>query len=788
MQQRSDNKNILSCYFDESGSDIEQLDEIVKYYDSGDGFIYSTEKTIKNDCGATIYSQSGSDIKGVFFLTKSDIEGNQSIDYYFQNSSSLNKLSYASETQQITLANTISRVAFQDDILFYLHGTDLYCRKLTSNDQITNGTAFALNSANKILVDSNIKDIVFSNINTSGNRCIYVLTDKLLYRWEYSIIDDVVTQLENIQKRTNFQSLKLGDIKTNTKKFLDTKLQFKIGETIEDITKGIFNTSDSSEKFIDHGIFLYNSTEAEYNGFYEINEKSASLIPSGLSFNGVSSAAMLNGDFIIGMNGTDKGVYKVIYNGLVLVKTIYDFGAGKTYTNKVENLICNNGVPYIQNTSSWKYLIDGNFETIGVLMSKSDIKTEFKTVKDISSLGDKTYLVTDGKIYKVEKLISYKISFDDKQLYTFTDTIERLVNDPSLIRLLTKDSENLLTEYKCQRKGNDFTFSTINSKMSGGNIQGTSDQPQRYLNIIHVDNTTGSGIKFTNDNNGYYIIYNDYEISNCPAFAITNTGTISRYGGKFFVGSTTTTYSFDGIASDVSYQQMDNVPALVFHKIVPISDEKYLINSSNGLYTYSTKTQSCYKNSLTQNYDIPSLNRYRFSTEETYNYIYGNNNGEVYTSKNYRKWNKLLTFPGTKIQDLYIKNSKEYYFGTDKGLYASQYRYTLSNDIPQYTIANASQLYNSIFDQLSSIVHEVIDEHILKDHSVSSFMGYVNDEILSTSFEPIQDFYKESKLCSDNKLSVLTTNNDLVSEMYTSNVADGDVMLSVSNFLSSYQS
>lgn len=158
----------------------------------------------------------------------------------------------------------------------------------------------------------------------------------------------------------------------------------------------------------------------------------------------------------------------------------------------------------------------------------------------------------------------------------------------------------------------------------------------------------------------------------------------------------------------------------------------------------------------------------------------------MYTSTNYKKWTLFASIPNVKVTDVFVRNSKEYYIGTNGGLYKTSYSYKVINDIPKYTIENASELYNSMFDTLSAMVHDVIQEHINENHGISSFIGYVNDEILSTNFEPIVDFYKETKLCSGTEVSSLQSKNDLVGEMYTSDIGDGDIMLSVSNFLSSY--
>lgn len=159
----------------------------------------------------------------------------------------------------------------------------------------------------------------------------------------------------------------------------------------------------------------------------------------------------------------------------------------------------------------------------------------------------------------------------------------------------------------------------------------------------------------------------------------------------------------------------------------------------------------------------------------------------MYTSTNYKKWTFFVRIPDAEVTDVFVRNSKEYYIGTNNGLYKTNYSYKLINDIPKYTIENASELYNSMFDTLSAMVHDAIEEHIRENHSTSSFIGYVNDEILSTNFEPVVDFYKETKLCSGTELCSLQSTNELVGEMYTSDIGDGDIMLSVSNFLSSYQ-
>ncbi len=54
------------------------------------------------------------------------------------------------------------------------------------------------------------------------------------------------------------------------------------------------------------------------------------------------------------------------------------------------------------------------------------------------------------------------------------------------------------------------------------------------------------------------------------------------------------------------------------------------------------------------------------------------------------------------IKQVFKKDSKNYLFVTDKGLYKTNYQYQISNDIQKFSVQDAIGVYESMKDQIDS--------------------------------------------------------------------------------------
>lgn len=732
--------------------------DIVGYCDTEEDTFYATKTEIMNSSGETVYF-GGSDIKNVFAAAT-----DRGTDVWFLDSGALRHVVTSWRTKP-SVCSGVSNIWYDNGFIFFLKRDDstgmdnLYLRSFDSMSADNIGEYFDTHDKVPLFSDSNIRNVTFTN--DESNTRVYILTDTSLHTWTYE--SDARDTEDAIGDKRDYRRINLGNITGNARRFVDGRVVVSRDGSDVDITDIVFHTVSGGSTFVNHGIFLCD------DGFYQMQDE-ACVVGDAVAMKGQDSVTtLMTIDGVITF-GTDKkgqgGVYDIKTQDESYGVLSHDFGGNTAYTRSVKSMFMSNGVPYIKNTRSWKMFSAGIFQTVPVL----DELDADSSIVGISDGGGTPFVTTKNRIYTLSRKTQYGIDLNQSSIHNCPAHPVRIIDDTSMIRVLASDGSDLLSEYSAYNGVDGVTF-----RMTG--------MPMSH-EVAYVNGTATSGEKFTRDDSGYHVVYNDTEVQECPSVDLGNIRTIVKHNGLYIVGLSDEMFSFDGIGDDVAYDRITNTEGISFHKIVSASDTQYLICSTNGLYTYYTQTGMMVKNNAGQNDDIRALVAYRLSDYDPQSYICGSASGDVLTSTNHKKWVSFVSIPDAAITDVYVRNSKQYYIGTDKGLYHTAYKYQLVNDIPMYTMENASELYNSMYDALSAMVHQVIMEHIDESHGPSSFIGYVNDTMLSTDFSPISDFYNESVLCSDGELCAC---NDLVAEMHTSDVADGSITISVSNFLSSYQ-
>lgn len=557
----------LSSYSDESGSDMSDLGTINGYCDTESDIAYSTSTSVKNGYGEELYS--GSEITGVVAA-----DGASGTDVWFRDSNGLNLIAWEWQTSSISTSAKISNLWQSDGVLFYLIGTDLHYGYINSLTDILNGKIFDASPNTVLLTDQTIRDVVFSN--TLNGTHIYILTDTLLHVWEYDM--DNENKENRVEKKNNYHRINLGANIGFVRKFVDGCVSIsKDGDDV-DITSAVLGIPQTEDLFDAHGIFLCRNEgtdTTEKNGFYQLDNSTHGIGDATKLRSSVTSLAKINDDVIFGSNADGSGgIYGLVEDESDYSIGLYDFGGGTTYGNKVMSMIVSSGIPYVKNTSSWRMLSNGSFAIVDAFMDGSGIKTEFSTILGISNKDERSFLVTEGNIYTLSHRTKYGVDFGREYVNSFSDDIRRLVDDTGTVRVLVLDNHNLVSEYKAEDVIDGIVFKQTLVPES--------------MNIVYVNNSASSGEKFTRDPSGYHVVYFDMDIQDCPDFDIGSVQAISKLDNLYIVGTSREMYSFEGIADDVSYSRLENVPEVVFHKIVPISDTQYLMNSEVGIYSYYT--------------------------------------------------------------------------------------------------------------------------------------------------------------------------------------------------------
>ena len=129
------------------------------------------------------------------------------------------------------------------------------------------------------------------------------------------------------------------------------------------------------------------------------------------------------------------------------------------------------------------------------------------------------------------------------------------------------------------------------------------------------------------------------------------------------------------------------------------------------------------------------------------------------------------------IKQVFKRNSKDYLFVTDKGLYKTNYSYNVVNDIRKFTVQDAIEVYQSMADQIDYYYTSWYNTHTSQYHKEGSAVDLLNNDYIDVNFEDIDESWQTHEMCSD----YIATQNDIVFEMESSTNEDGDIQASSSN-------
>lgn len=150
-------------------------------------------------------------------------------------------------------------------------------------------------------------------------------------------------------------------------------------------------------------------------------------------------------------------------------------------------------------------------------------------------------------------------------------------------------------------------------------------------------------------------------------------------------------------------------------------------------------------------------------------------------------WKPFFDLPAgfDTVNSIMPVDSKTYLFGTDNGLYYTEYEYDIIPDVSVFTRSDANQLYDNLMQLpdtgISSTVSTAISSHILSEHSSGSVITRMNNDYLNINMEDIQDWQEQTETSNS-----VTVRRDIVAEMTFGDQNDGDFTITVGNFLSTF--
>ena len=143
---------------------------------------------------------------------------------------------------------------------------------------------------------------------------------------------------------------------------------------------------------------------------------------------------------------------------------------------------------------------------------------------------------------------------------------------------------------------------------------------------------------------------------------------------------------------------------------------------------------------------------------------------------------------GDDIRAVYPRNIKEYYAGTRSRMYRTVYRYELSNNTHNLTISEIKDLVSNAYPRLLSSVETVVSNHISVDHGTGTAISSIDSDAMDISMSNVSlgDWQNISTRSSRSETNEVAVVNDIVYRMEFGDQTNGDITVSCSNFLSSW--
>lgn len=132
------------------------------------------------------------------------------------------------------------------------------------------------------------------------------------------------------------------------------------------------------------------------------------------------------------------------------------------------------------------------------------------------------------------------------------------------------------------------------------------------------------------------------------------------------------------------------------------------------------------------------------------------------------------------VTDVLQWSTTQYLFGTPVGLYSTNYKYNMIDDIHSFSKSDALCMYNDLLSgTMSSEYEDTLQNHLCSEHLPGSFISRVNNDFLSVAFDDIDSTWQKMVVSTD---LVFSVKNDMIADMQFGSHNDGDVVVSISSY------
>ena len=375
------------------------------------------------------------------------------------------------------------------------------------------------------------------------------------------------------------------------------------------------------------------------------------------------------------------------------------------------------------------------------------------------------YIITNDGIYNknVEQRINLIANKDDNEIIADTTYIKVYNNDYKLYTL-EKDINNICYVYDESYNKNSVAFYQ-------GNSQLLTIENIFFLNEIGNFSTSYANannmlVQYSNENNSYIKL---------PVI-IANPQIVFSIGNKTIVYSDDKFISYTGMSKARFFKLINSAIGNVT-TVYKISDKQFIIGTyENGIYYWDNGY--IYQDQVIYDGKVGCITK--LLVNDIYMYCVSNNNN-VYISSNLKKWTKYFSLPKNIniITDICQIDTVDWLFSTDKGIYKTKYSYKLINDYPIFTDANAIEIYNQAFPQISSEILTILKTHIEQYHSNNSIITNINNNIEAVDFNEIFNWTQINSIDDDNNI---ISNDIIYSTSIMDNILSGELDVYVKNF------
>lgn len=443
-------------------------------------------------------------------------------------------------------------------------------------------------------------------------------------------------------------------------------------------------------------------------------------------------------------------------------------------------------------TSAWMY-IDRGSDVERILSSDIDLASATRTMTNQEYLlaGGQMYAPTDLRQTKLESkagpTLSIKSECKIDGLGISKGGLQAnmtLFNNKQMelyeVDINTLQSTNVFTSKKKAIYGFDETDSQVELKVSG--LWMVDQDPRTGLYAKTIDSSLTAydrwlcKLRYGTSLDPLRNV--DFEVSSMASGSGTSIWALAGDKATVFTGYGNIDV-FEIVPNSLKVVNDNNDR---FTKMCVLSSEvggsRVLLAAEDGIHTYDADTGllGILKSTLS------AVNELRhMDVGDASGYVYTIDN-RVLSSSNARIWKKIFDLPDgvNKITDVVHWSPTQYLFGTHSGLYSTEYKYNMVDDIHSFTKSNALCMYNNLLSStLSGECIDVLQTHLCSEHSTSSFMTHVNNDFLSVAFDDIDSSWQKMIVSSD---EAITIKNDIIADMQFGSYYDGDVIASISNF------